>query len=83
MKTLTVKIIIAAISLLSLASCGKSYMVHNTATNSLEIIDGSDVGNDFKVGDTIRSQNTHRLTSIGNAFETTKFTGVVISVDNN
>lgn len=73
-------ILIAAIAIVTLASCGKSYVVHNTATNNLEMVDGSDVGNDFKVGDTIRSSNTHRLTAIGNVFETTKFEGVVIEV---
>lgn len=76
-------ILISAIAIVTLASCGKSYLVHNVSNNRLEYVQSSEVGSDFKVGDTIRTQNVHRLTDIGNAFETTKFTGIVISVENN
>lgn len=82
MKNLTVKIIIAALALSTLASCGKSYLVHNVDTNRLEYVESSEVG-EHNVGDTIRTQNVHRVTDTGTAFETTKFTGVVISVENN
>lgn len=76
-------ILISAIAIVTLASCGESYLVHNIANNRLEYLQSSEVGNDFKVGDTIRTQNVHRLTDIGNAFEATKFEGIVISVENN
>lgn len=79
MKKLT---LIAATAIVTLASCGKSYLVHNVDNNRLEYVESSEVG-DHKVGDTIRTQNVHRLTDAGNAFETTKFTGVVVSVENN
>lgn len=82
MKTLTVKITIAAIGLLSLASCGKSYMVHNVDNNRIEYVTSNEVG-EHKIGDTIHTQNIHRLTDAGTAFQTTKFTGIVISVENN
>jgi ribosomal protein L19 len=75
-------ILIAAVAIVSLASCGKSYMVHNCDNNRLEYVPSNEVG-DHKVGDTIRTQNVHRMTDAGNIFQTTKFTGVVISVENN
>lgn len=75
-------ILIAAITVVTLASCGKSYLVHNVDNNRLEYVTSNEVG-DHKVGDTIRTQNVHRLTDAGIAFTTTKFTGIVISVENN
>lgn len=75
-------ILIAVIAIVTLASCGKSYMVHNVDNNRLEYVTSSELG-EHNVGDTIRMQNIHRLTDAGNVFQTTKFTGVVISVENN
>ena len=72
-------ILIAATAIVLLSSCGKSYLVRNLDNNRLEYIESSEAG-DHKEGDTIRTQNVHRLTDAGNAFQTTKFTGIVIEV---
>lgn len=73
-------ILITSIATVLLASCGKTYLVHNVDTNRLEYLYSGEGVGDHKVGDTIHMQNVHRVTAIGNAFETTKFTGVVIAI---
>lgn len=75
MKTL----IIIAVILITLTSCGKSYIVRSVDTNRYLYMDGSDIGQDNKVGDTIRMNGTQRIDSV--TVVATRFTGVIISVD--
>lgn len=75
MKTI---IIIAAV-LITLTSCGHSYFVRSLDTNNIIYMDGSEIGQDNKIGDTIRMNGTKRIDSV--AVAKIEFTGVVISVD--
>lgn len=72
-------ILIATVAIVALSSCGKSYMVRSVDTNNIIYMDGNEIGQDNKIGDTIRMNSTHRVDSV-NIAEVT-FTGVVISVD--
>lgn len=77
------KLIILSIATLLLSSCGKSYMVRDFANNDIIYMDNNDLGNDYKVGDTVRMTGTQRvpLTSERDTILGTQFTGVVVSVD--
>lgn len=73
------KLIILSIAIVSLSSCGHDYYVRSVDTNRIIYMDGSEIGQDNKVGDTIRMNGTQRIDSI--TIVKTQFTGVVISVD--
>lgn len=74
------KLLTIAAILITLTSCGKSYIVRDLSTNEYISLESSEIGDTFKEGDTVRTQNVHRATTIGNAFQTTKFTGIILLV---
>lgn len=75
----TFKLIIIAVGLSTLASCGHSYVVRSLATDQYIYMDGSQIGNARKEGDTIHLEGPQRVDSVTVVNAT--FTGVVVSVD--
>lgn len=71
-------ILVAAVAIVTLASCGKSYVVLTLDNGRFVGLESSEIGNDKKVGDTIRMESTWRIDSVTVA--KTQFTGVVTSV---
>lgn len=77
------KLILLSIAVIALSSCGRDYMVRSVETNRIIYMDGSQIGQDNKIGDTIRTEQTWRTPLAGDkdTIMNYKFTGVVISVD--
>lgn len=70
------KILLIASIATVLASCGRSYIVRSVETNNYIYMDGSQIGQDHKAGDTIRMESAWRIDSVTVA--KTLFTGVVV-----